>query len=92
MFWFFKRKCKEEERIKTLEAKVFAMEQTMEMVRMSLHNLQSALIAVSKTQDTIGQDVFNIGEAIENIVNVFELDSSSNLRLVRLNPDEDLPN
>ena len=93
MFWFFRNKRIEDEKcIKELEAKVFVMQQTMEMVKMSLHNLQSALIAISKTQDSIGEDVCNIGEVIENIVNVFELEPNPHLTLVRLSPDEDLPN
>ena len=93
MFWFFnKKRTIEAKRIEALEEKVRIMQQTMEMVKMSLHNLQSALIAISKTQETIGQDVCNIGEVIENIVNVFDLEPSQHLTLVPQPNDDDLPN
>ena len=74
MFWFFKSRAEERERIKMLESQVYVLEQTLGMIKMSLHNLQSALIAISKTQDTIGQDMANIGVVIANFVNVFEVD------------------
>jgi hypothetical protein len=75
-----------------LENKVYVLEQTLGMVKMSLHSLQSALIAISNTQDSIGRDVCNIGEVIENIVNVFEIEPQTHLSLVTTNPDDDLPN
>lgn len=93
MGWFFRSRKKERERVKVLEQKVYELEKTLTLVKMTLHNLQSALLAMSRTQDSIGRDISNIGEVVENIVGVFEVDTTSSFPLqTTSNNDDDLPN
>jgi hypothetical protein len=94
MWWFFGSRKKERERIKVLEQKIHELEKTLTLVKMTLHNLQSALLAMSQIQDNIGRDISNIGEVVENIAGVFEFefDSTAPFPLQSTSNDDDLPN
>ena len=71
MFWFWKKnKLQKEldeakERIQVLESKV-------EVASMTMHNLQSALIAMSKTQEGVAHDVRHIQEIVQSVFQEFE--------------------
>tara|TARA_Y100000310_G_scaffold74386_1_gene70618 strand:+ start:633 stop:911 length:279 start_codon:yes stop_codon:yes gene_type:complete len=92
MWWFFGSRKKEIERVRVLEQKIYELEKTLVLVKMTLQNLQSALLAMSRTQDSIGRDISSIGEVVENIVGVFEVEAATPFPLQPASNDDDLPN
>ena len=71
MFWFWKKNSLRKE-LDEAKARVERLEQKMEVTAMTMHNLQSALIAMSKTQDGVAHDVRHIQEIVQSVFQEFE--------------------
>jgi len=77
--WFFrgKRYSKLEEELRTATDRIALLEKKMEVTSMTLQNVQSALIAISKTQEGVANDVRSIQEVVSAVFH--ELENPSNM-------------
>ncbi len=48
--------------------KIVALEREQKITRLNMHNLQSALLAISTTQDGTSQDIRRLQEAIQEML------------------------
>jgi archaellum component FlaC len=72
MFWFWKKNVTLQKELDEAKVKIERLEQKMEVTAMTMHNLQSALIAMSKTQDGVAHDVRHIQEIVQSVFQEFE--------------------
>ena len=71
MFWK-KNDPKLQKELEDAKERIALLENKMEVVSMTMHNLQSALIAMSKTQEGVAHDVRHIQEIVQSVFQEFE--------------------
>ena len=71
MFWK-KNDPKLQKELEAAKERITTLESKMEVAAMTMHNLQSALIAMSKTQEGVAHDVRNIQEIVQSVFQEFD--------------------
>lgn len=73
LFTFMKRDTKLEKELLEHKAKIEKLEEAIEMMNMNLTNIQTAVIANSRCQDSISYDISRIGEIMSAVLEASEL-------------------
>ena len=79
MFWFASgtKVSRLERELALSKEHIDQLEQSVALLSLNLSNLQSALLATSKTQDAVAYDVARIGELITALLEATDIDGFS---------------